>query len=82
MAWIPTLGHDEADGELAALYESMLDPVSKKVDHILEIHSLHPRGLRAHFELYRAVMASSPGLRKTDREMIAVVVSVINHCHY
>ena len=82
MAWIPTLDESEADGELGALYESMLDPVSKKVDHILKIHSLHPRGLRAHFELYRAVMASTPGLRKADREMIAVVVSVINQCHY
>ena len=82
MAWIPTVSEGEADGELAGLYQFMLDPDSKKVDHILKIHSLNPRGLRAHFELYRAVMASSPGLRKADREMIAVVVSVINQCHY
>ncbi len=82
MAWIQTLDEDEADGELAALYASMLDPVSGRLDHILKIHSLNPKSLEAHFDLYRAVMAGSKTLRKVDREMIAVVVSVLNECHY
>lgn len=86
MAWIKTLDEDEAqslpDGELAGLYAAMCDPVSNQVDNILKIHSLHPRGLKAHFDLYRAVMTGTKGLRKADREMIAVVVSVANQCHY
>ena len=48
----------------------------------MAIHGLHPAGLRAHFELYRAVMAGTRGLRKVDREMIALVVSQANACHY
>ena len=38
--------------------------------------------LASHFSLYRAVMAGTPTLRKADREMIALVVSVANDCHY
>ncbi len=82
MAWIQTLDEDEADGELAALYASMLDPVSGRLDHILKIHSLNPKSLKAHFDLYRAVMAGTKTLRKVEREMIAVVVSEVNECHY
>ncbi len=82
VAWIDTVPRDEATGELAELYEAVLDPTTGQLDHILQVHSLHPAGLRAHFELYRAVMRSSRGLRKLDREMIALVVSRQNECHY
>ena len=55
---------------------------TSQVDNILKIHSLHPEGLAGHMELYSAVMKGSPTLRKVDREMIAVVVSTLNQCHY
>jgi alkylhydroperoxidase family enzyme len=82
MAWIRTIDEDDADEGLSTLYGAMLDPAAGKVDHVLKVHSLSPKGLRAHFELYRAVMAGTKTLRKADREMIAVVVSVLNECHY
>jgi len=82
MAWIRTIPEDEADPELRSMYEGMVDPASRRVDHILTIHSLHPAGLAGHHSLYSAVMASTRTLRKAEREMIALVVSGINHCHY
>lgn len=82
MAWIDVIPEQEADDELRALYDRARDPESGRLDHILSVHSLHPRGLAAHLDLYRAVMASSPTLRKAEREMIAVTVSRINACHY
>ncbi len=84
MSWIETIGEDEAehDGRLAALYAEMLDPVSGRVDNVLKVHSLHPDGLAAHWAVYRAAMRGTKGLRKVEREMIAVVVSVRNGCHY
>ena len=82
MAWIPMIGEDEAGGELAALYRTLLDPDSGGVDNILKIHSLHLDGLRAHVALYRSSMAGTAGLPKVDREMIALVVSGVNGCHY
>ncbi len=82
MAWIEVTEESEAQGELLELYRAMVDPESSRVDNILKIHSLHPRGLRAHFDLYRAVMASTATLLKVEREIIALVVSGLNGCHY
>lgn len=82
MAWIRTIGDDEADGVLAELYAGMRDPKTGRVDNVLSIHSLHPEGLRAHWELYRAAMRGTKELRTVEREMIAVVVSKRNGCHY
>jgi len=82
MSWIRMIDEDDADERLAALYAAAADPESGRVDHVLKVHSLHPDGLAAHLALYRASMKSTPGLRKVDREMVAVVVSRTNGCHY
>jgi alkylhydroperoxidase family enzyme len=94
MAWIRTVpdppppepgGQRERGGdgdELAALYRRARDPESGRVDHILAVHSLHPAGLAAHLDLYRAVMRGTRGLPAVDRELIALVVSRLNGCHY
>lgn len=82
MAWIKTIGLEEASGDLAQLYAAVLDPVTGGLDHIMQIHGLHPAGLEAHWALYRAVMAGTKGLRKVERELIALVVSQLNGCHY
>jgi len=81
-AWIHTVPEEEADGRLAELYDITRDPGNGRVDNIMSIHSLHPEGLDAHNELYKAVMAGTPTLRKVEREMIALVTSSINECHY
>ena len=81
-AWIETVDEDVATGELAALYERALEPGSRQVDHVLKVHSLHPEGLAAHLGVYLASMAGSAGLRRVEREMVAVVVSKANGCHY
>ena len=82
MAWIRMIPEDDADPELKSLYEVMVDPKSGRVDHIMTIHSLHPKGLEGHHSVYGAVMTSTRTLRKAEREMIALVVSRINKCHY
>ena len=40
------------------------------------------RGLATHDGLYRSAMAGTGTLRKVERELIAYVVSLENHCHY
>lgn len=82
MAWIRTVGEDEASGRLAELYAEHTDRESGVVDNILKIHSIAPAGLIAHLELYTVAMRGTPTLRKAEREMIAVVVSKVNGCHY
>ena len=82
MSWIRTVAEADAGGRLAEQYRKMADPDSGRVDHVLKVHSLHPDGLQAHWDLYVAAMKGTPTLRKVDREMIAVVVSQQNGCRY
>lgn len=82
MAWIRTIGDQEAEGALADLYDGVRDARSGSVDNIMLVHSLHPAGLKAHAAVYRAAMGGTRGLSYADREMVALVVSRINGCHY
>ena len=82
MTWIHTIPLEEAEGDLAELYAKVVDRESGKLDHIMAAHSLNPRGLAGHIGVYAAAMAGTRGLRKVERELIALVVSQLNGCHY
>lgn len=60
----------------------VVDPAYGRVDNIFAVHSLNPRGMAAHLALYESAMAGTPTLRKVEREIIALVVSLENDCHY
>lgn len=81
-AWINIVSEEEADGELKALYAQEFDSEKQGTDNILAVHSLNPPTLRAHADLYHTVMHAKSPLSRSDREMVAVVVSAINQCHY
>jgi alkylhydroperoxidase family enzyme len=44
--------------------------------------SLNPETLHASMDLYRAVMLGPSELSRAERELLAVVVSRANDCHY
>ncbi len=52
------------------------------LDNILRIHSVHPRVMRQHYELYIELMYKPGPLSRPQREMVATVVSATNGCHY
>ena len=81
MAWIKVWQEDEAEGELKALYDELTEPWGG-VDNIMKIHSLNLPSMQAHNHLYRVLMRGSPDLSRKQREIIAVVVSAANRCHY
>ncbi len=81
MAWIRMIPESEAQGRLRKSYERLTEPWGG-VDNILKIHSLNPPSLDGHFELYKTLMRGRSPLTRVQREMIAVVVSAANHCHY
>lgn len=81
MAWIDTIDESDAEGRLRRLYERMTEPWGG-VDNILKVHSLNPASLAAHWELYKTVMRGRSPLSRAQREMIGVVVSAENRCHY
>ena len=82
IAWIDVIPEEQAEGLLKELYDQERDQRARVVDNILKVHSLHPETLRAHADLYHTVMHSRGDLSLIEREMIAVVVSALNGCHY
>jgi alkylhydroperoxidase family enzyme len=52
------------------------------VFNIVKAMSLNPRVLRAAMGLYREVMFGPSELSRAERELLAVVVSRANDCHY
>jgi uncharacterized peroxidase-related enzyme len=81
MAWIKVIPPAEVTGELAEQYARIRD-ASGSVANILAVHSLNPAALRAHYDLYKTLMFGRSELSRAQREMIAVVVSATNGCHY
>ena len=81
MAWIRMIAEGEATGRLAELYRKMIEPWGG-VDNILKIHSLNPKSLKTHFDMYAHLMRGRSELSRAQREMIAVVASAANQCHY
>ena len=81
MAWIRMIPEDEAEGRLRELYARLTKP-GRGIDNILKIHGLNPASLEMHFRLYSTLMRGRSPLSRIQREMIAVVVSAANRCHY
>jgi hypothetical protein len=63
--WIERIGPDEADGTLAEAYERISR--GRALDHILEIHTLHPQSLIDHYALYRLCIQRLLLLSATSR---------------
>ena len=81
MAWINVISMEDAKGRLKELYQKYIEPAGV-VDNILMIHSLNTKSLKTHYDLYSHLMRGKSDLSRAQREMIAVVASVVNKCHY
>jgi alkylhydroperoxidase family enzyme len=81
MAFISYIPESEASEELRKLYQRYRAPWGG-VDNIIRIHSHNPKSMEGHYEFYRHLMRGPSPLSRIRREMIAVVVSATNHCHY
>lgn len=79
--WIQTVSEEEATGRVAQHYQAARERAGK-VFQIIKIMSLRPAQLDASMAVYRAVMFGSSGLSRAEREMVATIVSSVNHCHY
>lgn len=82
MTWIKTVDRQEADGKLKQIYDRISPDESADIPEILKTHSLNPEVLNAHVKLYKKIMYGKSNLSRSDREMVAVVVSQVNECHY
>jgi len=81
MAYIEIVPEDRAGGKLAELYRRFGNP-DGTVDNVLRVHSLNPESLEAHCAVYVQSMHRPGPLSRAEREIVGVVVSVINGCGY
>jgi len=82
MAWIKIKNEEIAEGKLKKLYQKMANPIDNKVANVLKVHSLNPKILEAHYNLYKQIMFGKSNLTRREREMVAVIVSYANSCEY
>jgi uncharacterized peroxidase-related enzyme len=52
------------------------------IPNVLLAYAFDEKKLRAFTDMYNDLMLGESGLSKLEREMIAVVVSSLNHCYY
>ena len=81
MTWIRTIAADEATGRLRKIYDAAIERAGR-VFGIVRAMSLSPSILDSSMGLYQRVMFAREGLERYQREMLAVVVSRANACHY
>ncbi len=81
MPWIQVTDEDKADGPLKEIYEE-LSRKRGKIANIMRVHSLNPQAMMDHLNLYTTLMFGKSNLSREERELIAVVVSSLNHCDY
>ena len=81
MAWIKTIDPDDAEGPLKDLYGRAFKRAGR-LWNILRLQSSNAEVLKASTDLYLAIMYGRSPLSRGQREMLAVVVSRTNGCHY
>jgi alkylhydroperoxidase family enzyme len=81
LAHLRLVGVEEATGALKREYDEALERAGK-VFNIVKAMSLRPGVLRQSMGLYKAIMFGPSELTRIERELLAVVVSSANTCHY
>ena len=81
MAYIRQIEPGDATAELKAFYDEFAE-VPGGVPSIVKVSSLKLPAMRASRDLFRSVLHDESGLSMAQREMVAILVSVINGCGY
>jgi len=81
MAWIEVISPEAAAGLLKKVYAEAVRRAGR-VFNITSIMSQNPKALKGSMDFYRTLMFASSPLSRGQREVLAVVVSTTNHCHY
>jgi alkylhydroperoxidase family enzyme len=81
MPFLRLIDVDDASGELEREYGEAVGRAGK-VFNIVKAMSLAPGVLHRSIELYKEIMFGPSELTRAERELLAVVVSAANDCHY
>jgi uncharacterized peroxidase-related enzyme len=67
--------------ELQAYFDKCQDKLGF-VPNVLRAYAFDAKKLQAFIDMVDDLMLADSGISKVEREMIAVAVSAVNHCHY
>ena len=81
MAYIDTIEIEDAEGIVKQEYDKG-NRRAGRVFNILKIMSRSPLALKESMRMYLAIMYGESELSRPQREMLATVVSQVNHCYY
>lgn len=81
MAFINVIRPHDAEGELKEIYNGLLESRGALAE-VHQIQSLNPKALIQHMDMYMTIMYGKSPLKRCQREMMAVVVSISNKCEY
>lgn len=81
MAYVRTIAQHDADGLLSRVFGAR-EKSAGRLWEIVKVQSLSPATLRDSMRLYGQIMYGESALSRTEREMIAIVTSQVNECHY
>jgi len=81
IAWLRVPAEEDAPPGVKALNDKAVEKLGF-VPNVLRVYALRPQHLELWNAFYDDLMRGDSGLTKVQREMLAVVVSTTNHCHY
>lgn len=81
MAHVHVVPYDQARGATRREYDRALRRAGR-IWHIVSIQSQLPEVMQDSMRLYQSIMFGPSPLSRAQREMIGVVTSTVNDCHY
>ena len=81
MSKIEIIEYEDSTGLLKEIYDDLIRKRGKLAE-VHKIQGLNPESIVAHMDLYMTIMFGKSPLKRAQREMIAVIVSVSNNCNY
>jgi uncharacterized peroxidase-related enzyme len=81
LSWLSVPAAEDVPDEVVELWQQPLEKLGF-VPNVLRVFALRPAHLLGWWAYYDELMRGESGLSKAQREMIAVVVSATNRCHY
>ena len=81
LSWLRVPAEEDAPPGVQELYGKANEKLGF-VPNVLRVYALRPQHLELWNAFYDDLMRGESALTKVQREMIAVVVSTVNRCHY
>lgn len=81
MAYIDKIAPEDAEGVLDRIFQTRTKSAGRLWE-IVAIQSLNAETLRESMRMYGQIMFGDSPVSRAQREMLAVVTSQVNDCHY